>query len=167
MCGICRFGMAGGMMIAALGLAVVVHGASTTQPKQPTTAPTSQPATTQAVVGTTTASGLTIIILAEGRGDRVAKAGDTVTVNYVGRLEDGKQFDASADHGGPFTFPLGESKVIAGWDEGVAGMKIGEKRKLIVPSKLAYGEQGAGGGVIPPNATLIFEVELVGIQSPQ
>lgn len=160
--GIRRSGMAGGMVIAALGMAVIAHADGTTQP---TTSPTSQPATTQAV-GTTTASGLTIIVLAEGHGDRVAKAGDTVTVNYVGRLEDGKQFDASADHGGPFTFPLGESKVIAGWDEGVAGMKIGEKRKLIVPSKLAYGKEGAGGGVIPPNATLIFEVELVGIQSP-
>ncbi len=151
--------------MSALGLAVIAHAEGTTQPAQPTSAPTSQPATTQAM-GTTTASGLTIIVLAEGHGDRVAKAGDTVTVNYVGTLEDGKQFDASADHGGPFTFPLGESKVIAGWDEGVAGMKIGEKRKLIVPSKLAYGKEGAGG-VIPPNATLIFEVELVGIQSPQ
>lgn len=89
-----------------------------------------------------------------------AKAGDTVTVNYVGMLPDGTVFDASAKHGQPFSFQLGAHQVIAGWDQGLVGMKVGGKRKLVIPPDLAYGSQGAGG-VIPPNATLIFEVELV------
>jgi peptidylprolyl isomerase len=145
--------------VAVLGLTVGAGAEDQPAPaSQPTTAPT-----TQAENGTITASGLTIITLTKGHGDRIAKAGDTVTVHYVGKLENGKQFDASRDHGGPFTFHLGQGEVIAGWDEGVAGMKVGEKRKLIVPPKLGYGEQGAGG-VIPPNATLIFEVELLKIQ---
>lgn len=90
----------------------------------------------------------------------VAKPGDTVTVNYVGMLPDGTVFDASAKHGQAFSFRLGAGQVIKGWDEGVAGMKVGGKRELIIPPDLGYGAQGAGG-VIPPNATLIFEVELV------
>jgi FKBP-type peptidyl-prolyl cis-trans isomerase len=91
-----------------------------------------------------------------------AKAGDTVTVNYVGALPDGTVFDASAKHGQPFSFTLGAGQVIAGWDQGLVGMKVGGKRKLIIPPDMAYGAQGAGG-VIPPNATLLFEVELVKI----
>lgn len=145
--------------VAVLGLTLA---AGAQEPAAPASRPTTAP-TTQAEKGHTTASGLTIITLTEGHGDQVAKAGDTVTVHYVGKLENGKQFDASRDHGGPFTFHLGQGEVIAGWDEGVAGMKVGEKRKLIVPPKLGYGEQGAGG-VIPPNATLIFEVELLQIK---
>ena len=88
--------------------------------------------------------------------------GQSVTVNYVGTLENGKKFDASADHGGTFTFTIGVGQVIRGWDEGVASMKVGGKRRLIVPPELGYGSQGAGD-VIPPNSTLIFEVELLKI----
>jgi FKBP-type peptidyl-prolyl cis-trans isomerase len=106
----------------------------------------------------TTPSGLQYQILQAGSGAE-AQTGQTVTVNYTGWLTDGTKFDSSFDHGQPFQFPLGEHQVIAGWDEGVTGMRIGEKRKLIVPPDLGY---GAGGvGPIPGNATLVFEVELL------
>jgi peptidylprolyl isomerase len=108
----------------------------------------------------TTASGLRITDLVIGDGPE-ATAGETVSVNYRGTLENGKEFDSSYGRG-PFSFPLGAGRVIKGWDEGVAGMQVGGKRKLVIPPDLAYGERGAGG-VIPPNATLIFEVELLKI----
>lgn len=92
-----------------------------------------------------------------------AVPGKTVTVNYVGMLPDGKVFDASANHGQPFSFGLGAGQVIKGWDLGVAGMKVGGKRRLIVPPDLAYGNQ-AVGGVIPANATLIFDIELLDVK---
>lgn len=98
---------------------------------------------------------------AQGTGVQ-AKAGDTVTVDYVGTLTNGQKFDSSIDRGQPFTFLLGVGQVIQGWDQGVAGMKVGEKRKLIIPPSLGYGAQGAGG-VIPPNATLVFEVTMIKI----
>ncbi len=108
-------------------------------------------------------SGLKHIELKAGEGAE-AKAGQTVEVHYTGwLLENGTKFDSSLDRGTPFKFRLGEGQVIKGWDEGVAGMKIGEKRKLIIPPALGYGPKGAGG-VIPPNATLIFEVELLGVK---
>ncbi|MBD3208538.1 MAG: FKBP-type peptidyl-prolyl cis-trans isomerase [Candidatus Nealsonbacteria bacterium] len=107
-------------------------------------------------------SGLQTEILKEGTGEK-AEAGDTVTVHYTGYLEDGTKFDSSLDRGEPFSFNLGTGQVIEGWDRGVAGMKVGEKRKLIIPPEIGYGARGTPGGPIPPNATLIFEVELLKI----
>ena len=105
--------------------------------------------------------GMKIDILTQGTGAE-AKAGDTVTVNYVGTLQDGTKFDSSIDRGQPFQFTLGQGSVIQGWDLGVVGMKVGEKKKLTIPPELGYGAQGAGD-VIPPNATLIFEIDLLKI----
>ena len=104
---------------------------------------------------------LNIETLQEGSGD-AAKAGDKVTVNYVGTLEDGTTFDSSIDRGQPFPFTLCQGSVIQGWELGVLGMKIGEKRKLTIPPDLAYGPDGRPP-VIPPNATLIFEIDLLKI----
>jgi FKBP-type peptidyl-prolyl cis-trans isomerase len=109
----------------------------------------------------TTSSGLQYIDLTVGTG-ATAQAGQTVTVHYTGWLENGKKFDSSVDRGQPFSFPLGAGRVIKGWDEGVRGMRVGGKRKLTIPSNLGYGTRGAGG-VIPPNATLIFDVELISV----
>src|SRR5262252_735812 len=110
----------------------------------------------------TTSSGLKYVDQVIGTGE-VAVAGKTASVHYTGWLENGKKFDSSVDRGQPFSFPLGAGRVIKGWDEGVQGMKVGGKRKLIIPSNLGYGARGAGG-VIPPNATLIFEVELLDLR---
>jgi FKBP-type peptidyl-prolyl cis-trans isomerase FkpA len=110
----------------------------------------------------TTDSGLKYQVLQEGAGAAV-QAGRRVTVHYTGWLTDGKKFDSSVDRDDPFQFKLGAGEVIKGWDEGVAGMKSGEKRKLTIPSHLGYGDRGAGG-VIPPKATLIFDVELIEFQ---
>ena len=110
----------------------------------------------------TTPSGLQYEDVQEGSG-AAAKSGDTVDVHYTGWLTDGKKFDSSVDRGRPFSFRLGQGQVIKGWDEGVAGMKPGGKRKLTIPPALAYGSRGAGG-VIPPNADLVFEVELLKVR---
>lgn len=110
----------------------------------------------------TTPSGLKYVDQVVGTGD-VAVAGKTASVHYTGWLENGKKFDSSVDRGQPFSFPLGSGRVIKGWDEGVQGMKVGGKRKLTIPSDLGYGSRGAGG-VIPANATLIFDVELLGVR---
>src|SRR6187549_1398814 len=108
-----------------------------------------------------TASGLGIEDLVVGDG-ATASAGQRVSVHYTGWLENGTKFDSSKDRGEPFMFSLGRGEVIRGWDEGVSGMKVGGKRKLTIPAALGYGTRGAGG-VIPPNATLLFEVELLGV----
>jgi FKBP-type peptidyl-prolyl cis-trans isomerase FkpA len=114
----------------------------------------------------TTPSGLIYKDNEEGTGDE-AVSGKNVSVHYTGWLQEpngdkGKKFDSSVDRGQPFSFRLGAGQVIRGWDEGVAGMKIGGKRTLVIPSELGYGARGAGG-VIPPNATLIFDVELLAV----
>jgi FKBP-type peptidyl-prolyl cis-trans isomerase len=111
--------------------------------------------------GTTTKSGLQYWDIKVGTGD-AAVSGKPVRVHYTGWLTDGKKFDSSVDHGQPFTFKLGAGEVIPGWDEGVSGMKVGGKRQLKIPASLGYGARGAGG-VIPPNATLIFDVELLAV----
>jgi FKBP-type peptidyl-prolyl cis-trans isomerase FkpA len=110
---------------------------------------------------TTTSSGLQYWDIVVGTG-AVAVAGKTVKVHYTGWLTDGKKFDSSVDHGQPLSFPLGGGRVIKGWDQGVAGMKVGGKRQLRIPPELGYGARGAGGA-IPPNATLIFDVELLDV----
>ncbi len=110
----------------------------------------------------TTASGLVYEDTVVGEGTE-AVVGNYVTVHYTGWLTDGSKFDSSKDRADPFEFPLGMRHVIAGWDEGVQGMKVGGTRKLTIPSELGYGARGAGG-VIPPNATLVFEVELLAVQ---
>jgi len=108
-----------------------------------------------------TTSGLQIEKLVEGPG-ATPKTGDRVTVHYTGWLTDGSKFDSSVDRGQPFVFTIGRGQVIGGWDQGVATMKVGDKVRLTIPPELGYGARGAGG-VIPPNATLIFEVELLGV----
>jgi len=115
---------------------------------------------------TTTPSGLKIIDVKVGAGPS-PKAGQTCVMNYTGWLYDngkkGAKFDSSLDRNQPFSFPIGQHQVIAGWDEGVATMKVGGKRTLIIPPELGYGSRGAGG-VIPPNATLMFDVELLSVK---
>ena len=132
-----------------------------------------EPATTASSEGTkggtamegntgTTASGLQYVDVKPGTGAS-PQAGQTAVVHYTGWLADGKKFDSSRDRGKPFTFRVGQGQVIKGWDEGVATMKVGGVRKLVIPPNLAYGAGGAGG-VIPPNATLTFEVELLDVK---
>ena len=147
-------------LVAAAGVSLLAAFLFAAEPPM---TPTSQPTSAPSGETETTTSGLKIKHLAAGSG---AKDGDTVSVLYTGKLQDGTVFDASDKHGGdPIEFVLGKGMVIKGWDEGVAGMHVGEKRQLVIPPKLGYGEQGAGG-VIPPNATLTFDIELVGIRRP-
>jgi FKBP-type peptidyl-prolyl cis-trans isomerase FkpA len=114
------------------------------------------------MASTTTKSGLIYEDHAKGEG-AAAKSGDTVLVHYTGWLTDGRKFDSSLDRNEPFSFVLGRGNVIAGWDEGVEGMHVGGRRTLTIPPDLGYGPYGAGG-VIPPNATLVFEVELLEVK---
>ena len=125
---------------------------------------TAKPSTvdTNKTMTITTASGLQMTDEVVGTGAE-AVAGKKVSVHYTGTLENGKKFDSSLDRGQPFTFDLGAGQVIKGWDEGVAGMKVGGKRKLVIPANLGYGAREVGNGLIPANSTLIFEVELLSV----
>lgn len=138
------------MLVLLTGFALAQTKTDTSKPTKVTGPPTK------------TADGLEYWDIKVGTGP-TATAGQTVTVDYTGWLTDGKKFDSSVDRGQPFTFHLGAGQVIKGWDEGVAGMKVGGKRQLRIPPDLGYGSRGAGG-VIPSNATLIFDVELLKVQ---
>lgn len=129
-----------------------------------TTAENTAPSTPAPSTTTQAATELQIKDLVVGKG-ATAKAGDQVTVDYTGWLMDGTKFDSSIDRHQPFPFTIGAGQVIEGWDKGVAGMKVGGTRQLIIPPSMGYGEQGAGG-VIPPNATLKFKVKLLAVKSP-
>lgn len=162
-----RFVILGLVVLAVVAYAVTACAKKEEQTQSAAPAPAvaaspvaGSPAAASNVV--TTADGLKYEVLRQGNGP-AAKAGQTVAVHYTGWLTDGTKFDSSVDRGQPFDFQLGAGQVIKGWDEGVAGMKVGEKRKLTIPSSLGYGDRGAGGK-IPPGATLIFDVELLGIQ---
>ena len=115
-------------------------------------------------VAVTTAMGLTYLVTQRGSG-RLPKAGETVIVHYTGTLSDGVKFDSSHDRKEPFAFKLGAGQVIKGWDEGIAKLRVGDRAILVIPPQLGYGAKGAGGGVIPPDATLIFIVELVDVKT--
>ena len=150
------------LVVALIGTALWAQDAPSTKPAA---AAGTQPATAP-VEKVVTESGLTILKVAPGENDISAKPGDQVFVHYVGRLDDGKEFDSSRSHAetaqNGIDFTLGQGHVIKGWDEGIAGMRIGEKRQLIVPPELGYGKRGMGG-VIQPDARLTFDVELIGI----
>ena len=161
------------IVFAALCLLAIMpactNNKSTSEPSVPASpAAIQQPSTSVSAAGSTVAAvrtlpdGLKIEDVKVGTGAE-AVAGKGVTVHYTGTLTDGKKFDSSLDHGQPFSFPLGAGRVIKGWDEGVAGMKVGGKRKLTIPPELGYGAAGAGA-VIPANATLLFDVELLSVQ---
>ena len=154
-----------GMVLVVLSIGTMSQIFSSAQAQTPTPAPSGAAVEKDKDTGkpiVTTASGLKYVDLVVGSGAAV-KTGDHVSVNYVGKLIDGKKFDASADHGGPFDYVQGVDHLIAGWTEGTSTMKVGGKRKLIIPPQLGYGMEGAGDA-IPPNATLIFEIELVAIK---
>jgi FKBP-type peptidyl-prolyl cis-trans isomerase len=150
---------------AFLASTLLIAGEPPAPAAAPAAAPATKPAATAAAPGKTETkpNGLKITYVAAGEG---ARPGDNVSVLYAGKLQDGTEFDSSAKHGNePIEFILGKGMVIKGWDEGLQGMQVGEKRTLVIPPSLGYGEQGAGG-VIPPNATLTFDVELVGLRRP-
>ena len=144
-----------------LALTAVFVGAQSATRKS-TTPNTSAPAKVTGE-GVKTASGLIYWDIRVGNGD-VAKEGSHVRVHYTGWLTTGKKFASSVDAGTPFDFTIGNGEVIKGWEEGVAGMRIGGKRQLRIPPSLGYGAEGTPGGPIPPNATLIFDVQLLGVQ---
>lgn len=154
------------VMIIVIGIALLgIYIAAVFLPAPPQNQSSATPTDTPIItsIKPTVPADLTIEILTQGTGTE-AKNGNTVTVNYTGTLQDGSVFDSSLKPGRqPFSFVLGAGEVIQGWDKGVLGMKVGEKRKLTIPSNLGYGAQGAPP-VIPANATLIFEVELLGVK---
>lgn len=146
-------------MLARVLLITAVALGTFVAPRQKASAADNEKPAKVTGAGKSTASGVQYWDLKPGTG-AVAESGNTVSIHYTGWLEDGKKFDSSLDRGRPFRFHLGEGSVIKGWDEGVSGMKVGGKRQLKVPPALAYGDQGKGG-VVPPNATLTFEMQLV------
>jgi peptidylprolyl isomerase len=154
---------------AAIMAALIAFNASAqthrkkTPAKRPVAGPRTQPGTATASASVTTPSGLTYLITHHGTG-RQPKAGETVIVHYTGALTNGVKFDSSRDRGEPIAFKLGAGQVIKGWDEGIAKLHIGDQAILVIPSQLGYGPRGAGDGLIPPDATLIFIVELVDIK---
>ena len=157
-------------LIPALMVFTATLGIAQTTPKKKparivNTRPNTKTPTKVTGDGVKTESGLQYWDITAGTG-KVAKEGDGVRVHYTGWLTNGKKFDSSVDAGRPFTFVLGNGEVIKGWDEGVAGMKVGGKRQLHIPADLAYGANGTPDGTIPPNSTLIFDVQLLGVQEP-
>ena len=144
-----------------LAVAVIIPACTQKESKQPAEA-TQQGAATQPAGTVTTPSGLGYVDVVPGTWKSPAP-GKQVKVHYTGWLENGTKFDSSVDRSEPFIFTIGVGQVVPGWDEGVMSMKVGGKRKLIIPPQLGYGESGAGG-VIPPNATLIFDVELLDVE---
>jgi FKBP-type peptidyl-prolyl cis-trans isomerase len=150
------------LLIAIIAIAAFAI-AQTASKKSTTTHPATTGPTHVTGPGVTTPSGLHYWNIRIGTG-AVAEAGKKVKVDYTGWLTNGKKFDSSVGTGQPFEFTLGEGQVIKGWDEGVAGMKVGGKRQLRIPPDLGYGENGTPGGPIPPNATLIFDVRLVAVE---
>ena len=159
--------LATALLAAAVALPTPARAQQEAKPMDASKEPTQETAKPAAAAAepakeVVTASGLKYQDLAPGSGEE-ARPGTVVRVHYTGWLENGTKFDSSLDRNEPFSFKLGAGNVIKGWDEGVAGMKIGGKRRLVIPPALGYGRQGAGG-VIPPNSTLIFEVELLGVR---
>jgi len=129
--------------------------------------PTGQIKNTQPAAGNAVSAGnVDIEVLQEGEGEAIVR-GKIAIVHYTGMLTDGTKFDSSLDRGEPFLFTLGAGQVIPGWDQGIEGMKAGEKRRLTIPPELAYGATGTPDGSIPPNSTLVFEVELLGVINPE
>jgi peptidylprolyl isomerase len=158
------------LLAAALALSFIACSGKTDESTAPSNTAASAPAASQGAGADTfamptklqtTPSGLQYAIDQPGNGPK-PQAGQTVTVHYTGWLTNGTKFDSSRDRGEPFPFGIGQGEVIKGWDEGVADMKVGEKRTLVIPPALGYGEQGSGP--IPPNATLVFKVELLGVK---
>jgi FKBP-type peptidyl-prolyl cis-trans isomerase len=146
-----RHGAALGIILALIGLAMWASAGAADEAA-------TQPASADVGVVMTTPSGLKITVMAKSHG---AANGDQVAVNYSGKLQDGTEFDNSYKRGEPIKFVLGQGTVIKGWEEGLLGMQVGEKRRLVIPPELGYGPNGQGP--IPANATLIFDVELVGL----
>ena len=149
--------------LAIVTLAIVVSAATVLCQTQKATRPNTNAPTKVTGEGVKTGDGLQYWDIRVGTG-ATAKEGSRVRVHYTGWLTNGKKFDSSVDAGQPFDFTIGNGEVIKGWEEGVAGMRVGGKRQLRIPPALGYGAQGTPGGPIPPNATLIFDIQLLGVQ---